>query len=169
MIESNVQILKEKQRRRRRRRTRRRIRRPPTLSALEYSCVSHLKDFGVQTTVIAAPLRWVGLLPAVLGPGDPGTQVAQTLRFSRFIVCPPSRSTLKCFGLKIVLSLWFSVHVFSWPRFLSTGSALGALGPKSLQYYTTFRVHISETSINTHSKSKLCIPIGTFDLLAAVL
>ena len=56
-----------------------------------YSCIYilsilyYLREFGVQTTVIAAPLRWVGLVPAVLGPGDPGTHVAQTLRFSRFI------------------------------------------------------------------------------------
>ena len=74
---------------------------------------NYLREFGVQTTVIAAPLRWVGLLPAVLGPGDPGTHVAQTLRFSRFIAVPPPRSSLKHFGLKIVLSLRFGVHVVS--------------------------------------------------------
>ena len=46
----------------------------------------NLREFGVQTTVIAAPLRWVGLLPAVLGPGPPGPHVARTLRFSRLMV-----------------------------------------------------------------------------------
>ena len=46
---------------------------------------------------IAAPLRWVGLLPAFLEPGDPGTQVPQTLRFSRFIVCPPGPLEFKAF------------------------------------------------------------------------
>jgi len=45
----------------------------------------YLREFGVQTTVIAAPVRWGGLLPAVLVPGPAGTHVAQTLRFSRFI------------------------------------------------------------------------------------
>ena len=58
---------------------------------------NNLKEFGVQTTVIAAPLRWVGLLPAVLGPGPAGTHVAQTLRFSRFIACPPSRLAFGAF------------------------------------------------------------------------
>ena len=42
----------------------------------------YLREFGVQTTVIAAPVRWGGLLPAVLVPGPAGTHVAQTLRFS---------------------------------------------------------------------------------------
>ena len=82
---------------------------------------------------------------------------------------PPARSHFKRFGLKIVLSLRFGVHVFSWPRFLSTGSALGAHGSKSLHYYSTFRVHTSETTIKTDSKLELCTPRGTFELLAAVL
>ena len=128
-----------------------------------------LKEFGVQTTVIAVPLRWVGLLPAVLGLGAASTQVAQTLRFSMFKCVPPAGSHSKRFGLKIVLLLRFGVHVFSWPRFSSTGSALGALGFKSLLYYNTFRVYISETFINTDPKSKLGTPICTFDLLAGVL
>ena len=51
----------------------------------------------MQTTVIAGPLRWVGLLPAVLGPGDAGTQVAQTLRFSRFMVCSPGPLEFQAF------------------------------------------------------------------------
>jgi hypothetical protein len=57
----------------------------------------NLREFGVQTTVIAAPLRWVGLLPAVLGPGPVGTHVAQTLRFSRFIAGPPAPLEFKAF------------------------------------------------------------------------
>ena len=60
-------------------------------------CFHNLREFGVQTTVIAAPLRWVGLLPAVLGPGDPGTHVAQALRFSRFIAVPPTPLEFKAF------------------------------------------------------------------------
>ena len=82
---------------------------------------------------------------------------------------PAPNSSLKSFWLKIVFSLRFGVHVFSWPRFLSTGSALGALGSKRLHYYTTFRVHISETIISTDSKFELCTRICTFELLAAVL
>ena len=48
-------------------------------------------------------------------------------------------------------------------------SALGASAPESLHYYNTFRMHISETTINTDSKSKACTPIGHFELLAEVL
>ena len=40
---------------------------------------------------------------------------------------------------------------------------------KSLHYYNTFRVQISETTIETDSKLELCTPIGTFDLLAGFL
>ena len=57
----------------------------------------YLREFGVQTTVIAAPVRWGGLLPAVLVPGPAGTHVAQTLRFSRFIAAPPSQFEFKAF------------------------------------------------------------------------
>ena len=59
---------------------------PPTSDIRYYI---YLREFGVQTTVIAAPVRWGGLLPAVLVPGLPSTHVAQTLCFSRFIACPP--------------------------------------------------------------------------------
>ena len=57
----------------------------------------NLREFGVQTTVIAAPVRWGGLLPAVLVPGPVGTHVAQTVRFSRFIAVPPSPLEFKAF------------------------------------------------------------------------
>ena len=43
----------------------------------------------VPTAVIAALARWVGLLPAVLGPGVPGTHVAETLCFPGFNTGPP--------------------------------------------------------------------------------
>ena len=75
----------------------------------------------------------------------------------------------KCVGLKIDLSLECGAHVLSRPRFLSTGSALGAPDPKSQQYYKTNCVQMSETSIIIDSNSKLFTPRGHFELLAAVL
>ena len=45
------------------------------------------------TAVIAAPVRWGGVLPAVLVPG----QVAQTLCFPVFNTCPPARFAFKAF------------------------------------------------------------------------
>ena len=86
-----------------------------------------------------------------------------------YSVSPLARSHLKRFGLKIDRSLGCGAHVLSRPVFSSTGSTLGALDPKSLQYYNTFRVHVLETTIITYSKFELCTPIGNFELLAAVL
>jgi hypothetical protein len=72
-----------------------------------------LREFGVQTTVIAAPLRWVGLLPAVSGPGPPGTHVARTLRFSRFIACSSCPLAFGAFWAQNRALAGFGVHVFS--------------------------------------------------------
>ena len=101
------------------------------------------------------------------GQGTPGIQFAQTVRFLRFIVWPPGPlAHLKSFWLKIVL--WFGAQVFSWLRFLSTESTLGARGPKRLQFNTTCFVHISQTIINTDSKLKLHTPICNLEFLAEV-
>ena len=49
-----------------------------------------LREFGVQTICYLCPcVRGVGLLSAVLLSGQPVVHFAQTLRFSRFIACPP--------------------------------------------------------------------------------
>ena len=58
-----------------------------------------------------------------------------------------------------LLTTVFIGHVFS----------LGELGSKSLHYYITFRVHISETSIKADSKFELRTPVDHFELLAEVL
>ena len=92
--------------------------------------IYNLREFGVQTTVIAAPLRWVGLLPAVLGPGPVGTHVAQTLRFSRFIAPPLPRSHFKRFGLKIVLSLGLAYMYSPDHGFYRLDRPLALSGPK---------------------------------------
>ena len=45
----------------------------------------YLREFGLQSTVIAAPVRGVPLaLAAVLLSGPPGVHFAQTLCFSKF-------------------------------------------------------------------------------------
>ena len=59
----------------------------PVLSIVDFDSqdtekvICYLREFGVQTTVIAAPLRWVGLLPAVLGPGPAGTPLMLLKRY----------------------------------------------------------------------------------------
>ena len=63
---------------------------------------------------------------------------------------PAARSHLKRFCLKIVLSFRSGAHVFSRPRFFSSGSALGALGCKSLQVYSMFCVVLSKTTVKAN-------------------
>ena len=93
----------------------------------------YLKEFVLQTIRHPCPcVRCSLAVPAVLLSGPPGAYVAQTLFFQRFIACPPRGSSLERFWVKIVLSLRFGAHVLSRPQFLSIGSALGALGSKSL-------------------------------------
>ena len=50
---------------------------------------TNLRESGVQTTVIAAPRRCGGVLPAVWVLGLASTPVVQTLSFQRFNTSPP--------------------------------------------------------------------------------
>ena len=121
-----------------------------------YVCIDIcLRELGVQTTVIAAPMRCLRSVPAVLRSGDPGTQVAQTLRFPTFYACPLPRSHSERFWFKLMFSFGIGAHVLSRLRILTIRMALGAPDPKSLHYYDIFRVHLSETFVITDSKSKL--------------
>ena len=136
----------------------------------KWNTLHNLREFGSKLSVIAAPLCEVSWLRSAVSPsGIAGTHVAQTLRFSRFIALPPARSHLKPFSLKIVLSFGCGAQVLSKPRFFSSGLDLGRLEFKSLQFYNTFCVHLSKTTVNIDSKSKLCARKCTFELLAAVL
>ena len=114
-------------------------------------------------------MRGVGLLSAVLVSGTPGVHVAQTVRFLRLIALPPRPLEFKAFLAqnRALAEVWRTCTLQT--MFLPTGSALGALGPKSLHYYNIFRVHISETTIKTRSKLELFTLVGTFELLAGVL
>ena len=82
---------------------------------------------------------------------------------------PPRPFEFKAFGAQNLdlAEVWRTCVLL--PSFFSTRSALGVLGPKSLHSYNIFRVHISETNIETKSKLKLCTPFGTLEVLAAVL
>ena len=82
---------------------------------------------------------------------------------------PRARAHLELILLKIVLSFGFGAHVFSRPRFLSSGLGLARLELKSLRFCSVFCVDFSKTIVNVDSKSQLCAPNGTFELLAAVL
>ena len=82
---------------------------------------------------------------------------------------PRPRSHLKRFWLKLVLSFGSGAHVFSRPRFFSSGSALAALECKSLQVYSMFCVILSNTTVKAHWNHTLCVRKGTFEFLAAVL
>ena len=106
---------------------------------------------------------------AVFVSGEPSVHFAQTLRFSRFIALPHPRFEFKAFWDQnhALAEVWRTCVLLT--SVLSTGSALGELGSQSLHYYNTFRMHISETIICINSKSKLCTPIGDFELLVAVM
>ena len=82
---------------------------------------------------------------------------------------PAAASHLKRFWLRIVLSFGFGAQVFSRPRFLSSGLGLARLELKSLRFCSVFCMDFSKTIVNVDSKSQLCAPNGTFELLAAVL
>ena len=57
-----------------------------------------LREFGLQTIRYLCPcVRCSLAVPAVLVSGTPGVHVAQTLRFSRFIACPPAPLESKAF------------------------------------------------------------------------
>ena len=125
---------------------------------------------GCKLSVISAPLREVSLaLPAVLVSGPPGTHVAQTLRFSRFIALPPRPLAFKAFLAQNRALLRVGRIVFFRPQFLSSGLAFVHPELKSLQFYSTFCMHSLEITVKAHWKSKLCAPNGNFDFLAAVL
>ena len=69
----------------------------------------HLREFGMKLSVIAAPLREVPWpLPAVWLRGLVGTHFAQTLCFSRFNTCPPTRLAFKAFLAqnRVLLRVW---------------------------------------------------------------
>ena len=101
-----------------------------------------IPGFGLQTIHHLSPCVWCSLaVPAEILLGSRGRHVAQTLRFSRFVMF---LSSLNCFWIKSDLSLGCGTHVLSRPRFLSTGSAIGAPDPKSLHYYNVCCVHFSE-------------------------
>ena len=128
-----------------------------------------LSEFDVQTIIIAAPLRWVGLLPADWGLGVAGTHVARTLRFSRFIAAPPTRHAFGAFWAQnIALAEVWRTCVLLTTVFIDWIGPWRPRVQKSALLYT-FRVHISETIIITYSKKKLCTPICHVEFLAEVL
>ena len=62
----------------------------------------NLREFGLQTIRHLCPcVRCSLALPAVFRQGPPGFHVAQTLRFPRFIACPPARFAFGAFLCKI--------------------------------------------------------------------
>ena len=138
---------------------------------VQFICFSYLFE-GVWCSTYPSSLplcAWCGLAKRGNTAGCSRCSLRSNGTFLEVYSVTPRGSSLKCFGLKIDLSLGCGAHVLSRPRFLSTGSALGAPEPKSLHYYKTFCVHISETIIITESKSKLCTLICHFEFSAGVL
>jgi hypothetical protein len=132
--------------------------------------VYYLREFGFQTSVISAPLRWVPWLFLRFRSRDlPAFTSLKRYVFQALIRLPTARSHLKRFWLEFVISFGSGAHVLSRPRFFSSGSRLGTREPKSLHFYSTFFAHIPKTIVNIDSKSKLCPSICHFELLAAVL
>ena len=131
---------------------------------------SHLKEFGLQTIRHLCPcVRSSLAVPVVLLSGQPSLLAAQTLRFSRFIACPPAPFESKAF--------WIQNHAVAmvWRTCTLQTSFFYRLD-RPLAYPTqkvctiiTFRLHISETTIKTYQKFELCTPTDHFELLAAVL
>ena len=134
-----------------------------------------MREFGVKLSVVAAPLREASLAAKRgFAVGFCCRDRSAFTSLKRYVSrdsmrVPPARSHLKRFCLKIVLSFGCGAHVFSRPRFLSSGSGLERLELKSLRFCSTFCVYFSKIAVNTDSKSKLCAPKGVFGLLAAVL
>ena len=68
-----------------------------------------MREFGVRTIRHLCPcVRGVGLPSAVFLSGTAGVHFAKTLRFSRFIVCPPSRFEFKAFlaQIRALAAVW---------------------------------------------------------------
>ena len=90
--------------------------------------------------------------PVKIMSRTPGDHVAQTLG----LYCVPSAfSSLKRFELKIDLSLECGAQVLSRPRFLSTGSALGAPGPQVCTFIL-FIVCTFRKRLLTPTQSRSC-------------
>ena len=144
---------------------------PPTLApTLANVRANDLREFGLQTIRHLCPcVRCSLALPAVLLSGQPGFHVAQTPRFPRFMALPPTRFAFGALLCKIDALAAVGTYVCSRPVVFSTGSALGALGSKSLQVYSRFCVHLSKTTVNADSHPTFCTQKATFELLAAVL
>ena len=102
-------------------------------------------------------------------PQSPALTSLKRFVFRGLIRVPAPSSHLNRFWLKIVFSYGFYAHVFSRPRFLSSGLGFGRLELKSLRFCNTYCVHFSKTAVNIDSKPKLYAPKGTFERLAAVL
>ena len=88
-----------------------------------------MREFGFKLSVISAPLRvdsW--LLSAVFRSGIPATDVAQTLRFSRFIALPPTPLGFKALFAQIraLLRVWHT-------GVLQTSVFLEWIGPWALR------------------------------------
>ena len=111
--------------------------------------------------------RW--LLLRFCSRGCTGFTSLKRFVFRGLMRVPAAGSHLKRFWLRIVLSFGFGAQVFSRPRFLSSGLGLARLVFKSLRFCNVFCVDFSKTTVNVDSKSKLCAPNVTFELLAAVL
>ena len=103
-----------------------------------------MREFGFQTIRHRCPSAWgfLGREARFCCPHLPAPTSLKRFVFRGLIRDSPRRSHLKCFGLNFDLSLRFGAHVFSWPQFLSSGSALGAPDPKSLHYYDTLYIYI---------------------------
>ncbi len=117
----------------------------------------------VKLSVIAAPLC-EGSLAAkrVFALGTCHHSRRSNATFFEVYGVSPRRLHFTRFGFKIELSVGFGAHVFSVPRFFSSGSDFGHLDFKSLLFYNTFRAHLSKKHCKKQLKVKIVYSFCSF-------
>ena len=131
---------------------------------------SGLREFGAKLSVIAAPLRGSLLLLAVLGPGTPGTDVVQTLRFSVFYACPPApRAFGAHFAQNRALPRVWRTRGLLTSVFVEWIALRVPLTSKVSCFVVLSCVYVSKTIVNVDSMSKSRAQMCLFGTLARVL
>ena len=115
--------------------------------------------------------RGVGLLSAVFSvQGSKCSFRSNDTFLWVYSLHPTTRSSLKRFWVQNRALAALLAYMCSHDRgFYQLDRPLVLAGPKSLNYYNTCRVHISETVIKSDSKLELQHRLALFELLVVVL
>ena len=131
-----------------------------------------MREFWCPTTVIAAPVRCWGSVPAEILSGTAGTHFAQTLCFPGFHASPQSLLQSASLFAQILLPTAVSAPLF---HFLNTSRARVRKttkiynSAKSISFYNSFCVWVSKTTVISLQNRFFAPPKCIFDTLAAVL